>query len=89
LAIADIKAGNVGEIPMHLRDTHYASASKLGHVGYKYPHDYPQANMGGWVKQQYLPDLLKDRKYYTPIDAGKEKFNAQVYQIIEEQKKKK
>ena len=40
------------EVPLHLRDTHYAGARRLGHVGYKYPHDYP----GHFVEQQYEPD---------------------------------
>ena len=71
-AMADIQSGFVGEIPMHLRDTHYKSAVKLGHVGYKYPHDDPKA----WVKQQYLPDLLKDRKYYEPKERGESRIVA-------------
>ncbi len=50
------------EIPIHIRDSHYKSASKLGIVGYKYPHDY----YGSYVEQQYLPYELKDRKYYSP-----------------------
>ena len=49
LAIADVRAGNVGNIPSHLKDTHYASASKLGNgVGYLYPHNY---NVGGFSSQ--------------------------------------
>ena len=48
------------EMPKHLKDDHYASASKLGNgIGYKYPHDY-----GGFVKQQYLPNEIKDKKFY-------------------------
>lgn len=49
-----------GEIPMHLRDTHYGGASDLGRGGYKYPHSFENS----WVKQQYLPDKIKDDKYY-------------------------
>ena len=42
---------------------------KIGHFeNYKYPHEY-----GGYVKQQYMPDSLKDRVYYTPSQNGKEK----------------
>lgn len=47
-------------VPIHLRDTHYKGAKELGHVGYKYPHDYP----GHYVKQQYLPDEMEMVKYY-------------------------
>lgn len=61
-AIEDIRLGNVGDIPSHLQDGHYAGAQKLGKaIGYKYPHDFPNA----YVEQQYLPDILKDRVYYN------------------------
>ncbi len=60
-ATQDIGQGKGGEIPDSLRDGHYEGAKKLGHAaGYRYPHDF-----GGWVAQQYLPDALKDRTYYT------------------------
>ena len=60
-ALADVRAGNYGDVPDHLRDAHYQGAKKLGRgIGYKYPHDYPH----GWVKQQYLPDKLKNKHYY-------------------------
>ena len=50
----------VFEIPSHLKDSHYASAAKLGNgIGYKYPHDF-----GGHVEQQYLPDEIKNVKIY-------------------------
>ncbi len=52
-AEADIKAGRGGDIPAHLKSPRFS--------GYKYPHLYP----GHWVEQQYLPDDLKDRHYYT------------------------
>ena len=57
-AIAAINEGKTGDIPNHLKDTHYAGAANLGHVGYKYPHDTPLGTFGGWVNQQYLPDEL-------------------------------
>jgi putative ATPase len=48
-----IRSGSSTEVPPHLRDGHYQSASELGHgVGYAYPHDFP----GNWVEQRYLPD---------------------------------
>lgn len=60
-AIADIRSGNVGNIPSNLQDSHYAGSAKLGHgTGYLYPHAYEN----DWVEQQYLPDELKDRRYY-------------------------
>jgi len=49
-------------VPVHLQDAHYGGHEKLGHgMGYKYAHDYPNH----WVEQQYLPDVLKNTKYYT------------------------
>lgn len=55
-----LENGMVYDIPAHLKDSHYASASKLGKgVGYKYVHDY-----GGKVEQQYLPDKIKDAIFY-------------------------
>lgn len=60
-ALADLRAGSGGEVPDNLRDAHYGGAAKLGHgQGYRYTHDYPHH----YVKQQYLPDALKDRVYY-------------------------
>ncbi|GAA0698824.1 replication-associated recombination protein A [Paraclostridium ghonii] len=62
LALADLDTIETGDIPMHLKDAHYSGASKLGRgVEYKYPHDY----QNNYVDQQYLPDPIKDRKYYT------------------------
>lgn len=62
-ALSDVRNGKAGEIPPHIRDGHYSGAQKLGRAqGYKYPHDYPNS----YVKQQYLPDILKDKKYYNP-----------------------
>ena len=64
-ARADVRAGSVGEVPAHLRDAHYQGASNLGHgIGYLYPHDHP----GGRVDQQYLPDVLVDRVWFTPTE---------------------
>lgn len=53
------------DVPMYLRDVNYKQ-EKIS--GYKYPHDY-----GGYVEQQYLPDDLKDAKFYVPSDHGYEK----------------
>ena len=60
-ALAQVRAGNIGPVPNHLKDSHYAGAKKLGHgVGYQYPHNAPS----GWLPQQYLPDNLKDAVFY-------------------------
>ncbi|MGN8645611.1 replication-associated recombination protein A [Gracilibacillus sp. HCP3S3_G5_1] len=77
-ALADIRKGDSGEIPAHLKDAHYKGATALGRgVDYKYPHAYD----GGWVKQQYLPDKIKHKQYYHPKDTGKfEKSLQQIYQ---------
>lgn len=79
-AIADIRKGNPGEIPAHLKDAHYKGAAKLGRgVDYKYPHSYDS----GWVKQQYLPDKLKQKQYYHPKETGKfEKNLKQIYKNL-------
>lgn len=61
-ALADVDAGDYGDIPAHLKDSHYEGAAKLGHGNaYRYPHAFP----GHWCEQQYLPDPLRHRKYYT------------------------
>ena len=61
-AMADIHAGKSGDVPAHLKDSHYAGAKKLGRgLTYQYPHSYPNH----WVRQQYLPDTIKDAQYYT------------------------
>ncbi|RZU65009.1 putative ATPase [Microterricola gilva] len=69
-AIADVRAGEFGRVPKHLRDAHYPGAKRLGHgKGYVYPHDAPV----GVVPQQYLPDELRGREYYQPSEHGNER----------------
>ena len=70
-AISDIEAGNVGRIPEHIRTTS---------PNYKYPHNYENY----WVDQQYMPDKLKNRKYYTP---RKNKFETEMYKFNQSIKK--
>ena len=82
-AIASIHAGKVGDIPNHLRDTHYVGAAALGHEGYLYPHNTPIGSFGGWVNQTYLPDNLIGTKFYEPVLAGEEKKLAGIYQKLE------
>ncbi|MNZ76044.1 Replication-associated recombination protein A [compost metagenome] len=64
-AIDEVKSA---EVPLHLRDTHYKGSVKLGHEGYKYPHDYP----GHYVKQDYLPPSLAGRTFYKATEQGNE-----------------
>lgn len=87
-AIASIHEGKVGDIPNHLKDTHYAGAAALGHGGYIYPHHTPVGTFGGWVDQQYLPDALIGTEYYTPVIAGEEKRMAAIYEKLKSFKTK-
>lgn len=67
-ALSDVQSGKSGNVPDHLRDAHYKGAEEIGRgVDYKYPHSFPN----GWVEQQYLPDTLKQKKYYTPKPTSK------------------
>ena len=69
-AIADVRAGAAGQVPVHLRDAHYAGAKQFGHGdGYIYAHDAP----GHVAAQQYLPDTLRGTVYYEPTQHGFER----------------
>jgi ATPase related to the helicase subunit of the Holliday junction resolvase len=60
-AMQDIRQGEYGDVPVHLKSTGYSGAAKLGRgVEYRYPHEYPNR----WIQQQYLPDSLVGRVYY-------------------------
>ncbi len=72
-ALKDIEEGNVGSIPAHI---------KTDSEEYKYPHDYK----GAYVVQQYLPNKLKDKKYYIPKDIGYEKQVKEIYERLEKLK---
>lgn len=68
-AFADAESIPDQPVPMHLRDTAYKGADKLGNgKGYKYPHDYP----GHVVQQEYMPPSVKGRRYYIPGELGNE-----------------
>lgn len=68
-AFADAERIPDQPVPMHLRDTAYKGADKLGNgKGYKYPHDYP----GHVVQQEYMPPSVKGRRYYIPGELGSE-----------------
>lgn len=69
-AMGDVRAGGIGAVPKALRDGHYAGAKGLGNgVGYRYPHDAA----AGVVAQQYAPDEIDGRDYYTPTEHGHER----------------
>ena len=69
-AIADVRNGNTGRVPKHLRDAHYPGAKRLGHgKGYKYPHD----DALGVLQQDYLPTELRRKQYYSPTEHGNER----------------
>ena len=74
-----VKTKNDLRVPTHLQDAHYSGHEDLGHgVGYKYAHDYPNH----YVKQQYLPDGIKDMTFYNPGDMGYEKNIKEYFKII-------
>ncbi len=75
-AIADIENGNTGNLPSHI---------KTDSTTYKYPHDYP----GAYVVQQYLPDKIKNKKYYAPKDIGYERQLKEIYERLEQIKRHK
>ncbi|TDL98192.1 replication-associated recombination protein A [Macrococcus brunensis] len=85
-ALSDVRKGQSGDIPKHLKDGHYKGAKDLGNaIGYLYPHNYD----GGYVQQQYLPDNLKNKTYYQPKNTSKsEQQFKQIYDNILRQKKK-
>ncbi len=61
-AMADVENTDTGDVPLHLKDAHYGGAKKMGRgISYQYPHDFPDH----YVKQQYLPDKIKDKVYYV------------------------
>jgi putative ATPase len=65
----DVREGPHTDVPAHLRGASYSGAASLGHGdGYRYPHDDPR----GWVDQQYLPDELVDRRYWSASPHGEE-----------------
>ncbi len=69
-------------VPVHLQDAHYKGSAKLGHgQGYLYAHDYPNH----YVKQQYLPDALKDEVFYEPTDIGYEKTIKEHLEFLKKQ----
>ena len=78
-ALADLENMTIDDIPMHLKDAHYGGASKMGRgVEYKYPHAYENH----YVKQQYLPDNIKNKVYYEYGDNKIEKTTKEYWNRI-------
>ena len=72
-----VKNTVTAKVPLHLQDAHYKGSAKLGHgVGYQYAHDYPNH----YVRQQYLPDEIKDAVFYHP---GTEGYEAEIKERLE------
>ncbi len=80
-AMQDVQNTDTGDVPLHLKDAHYSGAQKMGRgLTYEYPHSYPNH----YVKQQYLPDKIKNKVYYR----GGENKNEQAIRNYWEQIKK-
>ncbi len=78
MALEDIRKGRGGDFPRHLQNVHADSYTMEREQGYRYPHDYP----GHWVEQQYLPDDLKDTRYYEYGPNKVEQAAKQYWDII-------
>jgi putative ATPase len=81
-AMGDVKAGRAGPIPRELQNVHADGAGFEREQGYKYPHSYP----GHWVRQQYLPDELKDARYYEYGDNKNEQAARAYWEKIKGEK---
>jgi putative ATPase len=77
----DLQEGRSGDIPAHLKDSHYQGAAKLGRgLSYKFPHDFPRH----YTPQQYLPDELKDARYYQYGDNKTEQLCRQYWDSLKQ-----
>lgn len=79
-AIADVRAGKAGPVPRELQNVHADGAGFEREQGYKYPHEYPSH----WVRQQYLPDVIKDARYYEYGDNKTEQAAKAYWERIKE-----
>ena len=78
-ALDDVRSSECGDIPAHLKDAHYKGAAKMGRgVEYKYPHAFENH----YVPQQYLPDKIKNKKYYNYGDNKLEKLTKEYWDKI-------
>ena len=80
MALADVREGKGGDFPRHLQNMHADTYTMEREQGYQYPHDFP----GRWVKQQYLPDELKDKQYYQYGDNKLEQAAKQYWDAIKQ-----
>lgn len=83
-AIKYVENNKAANVPPHLKDSHYAGASDLGHgLDYKYPHSYSK----NYVEQNYLPENMQNISFYKPGEMGREKKTAQFLQYLRNQRK--
>ena len=80
-ALSDVRAGKIGNIPRELQNVHADGTGFEREQGYKYPHDYPNR----WVSQQYLPDELKNARYYQYGDNKTEQAARAYWEKIKNQ----
>ncbi len=84
-AMQSLSDTDTGEVPAHLKDSHYAGAKKLGHgIEYKYPHSYTNH----YIKQQYLPDNIKDAKFYVAGENKNESAAKKYWDSVKSQSEK-
>ena len=84
-ALEDVKNKETGEVPMHIRNAPVKGMEELGYnQGYLYPHDY----RGNYIEQQYLPEEIKDTKYYVAGENDVLKMNPQKAEQMQKNKKK-
>ena len=78
-ALDDVRKSECGDVPQHLKDAHYSGAAKMGRgIEYKYPHTFPNH----YVAQQYLPDNIKNKKYYKYGDNKMERLTKEYWDKI-------
>ncbi|MGL4761506.1 MAG: replication-associated recombination protein A [Sarcina sp.] len=83
-ALEDLEKIRVDDIPKPLKDAHYSGAKNLGIEGYKYPHDYPNH----YIDQEYMPKVLKDKKYYISQENKYEKSLENYWKTVKDSKRK-
>jgi len=81
MALEDVRKGLGGDFPRHLQNVHADTYTMEREQGYLYPHDYP----GHWVQQQYLPDELAGKRYYTYGPNKLEQAAKQYWESIKKQ----
>ncbi|MDB4981611.1 MAG: ATPase central domain protein, partial [Myxococcales bacterium] len=88
-AKADVDAHGALPVPAHLRNASTKLGKEMGWGdGYKYPHDFANDVVGGFVREEYLPDALRGHRYYAPTDSGREReIKERLAKLREPQKK--